>query len=139
MRRSVERTRFRSAANLRHLDSPLSQVAQPPWADLLRWPRRIAHEESLLHLGDDVAGDFKSGRDPVAAIGVQPDNRFGDHRGGVELVGNRDPVLAAKTAFREPATDFAPPGRLVGALALDAPPKPGSTVPLGIVVDADDP
>ena len=85
-----------------------SQPARPPSADLLRRLRRITYEESLLHLGDDLAGDLQLSGDTVEAVRMEPDDRLGDDRRRIELVRNRDPVLAAKAAFREPATDFAP-------------------------------
>src|SRR6202022_2103502 len=74
----------------------------------------------------------------VEAVGVQPDQRLGDHGGRVELVGDRDPVLALETTVGEPAAHLAARARLVGTLALDAPAETGPTMPSGIVVDADD-
>src|SRR4030081_3675894 len=88
------------------LNSPLSRPARPTCDEIL--PRRIADEEALLHLGDNLAGDFPLGRDPVDAVGVEADDRLGDHGGWVELVRDRDPIMAAKASLREPATDFAP-------------------------------
>ena len=75
----------------------------------------------MLHLGDDLAGDVQFGRNPIDAVGVQPDHWFGDDCCGIELVGDRYPVLATKSTFREPATDLPPPGRVMSALTLNAP------------------
>jgi len=75
----------------------------------------------MLHLGNDLAGDFELGADAVDAIGMQPDGGLGDDGSRVELVRNRDPIMAAEAPFREPTAGFAPRGRLMGALALDAP------------------
>ena len=73
----------------------------------------------MLHLGDDLTGDLEFGRDPVEAVAVQPDDRFGDHGGGVELVGDRDPVLALESTFRKPAAELPPKARRMRALATD--------------------
>src|ERR1700730_10676051 len=90
------------------LGSPLSQPARATCAEIFIRPWRIANEKSLLHLGDDLAGGFQLGRNPVATVGMQADARLGNDGGRVQLVRNRDPVVAAEAPFREPATDFAP-------------------------------
>jgi hypothetical protein len=91
----------------------------------------------MLHLGDDLAGDFQLGRDAIDAVGVQPDDRLGDNGRWVELIRNRDPVVAAEATLCEPATDFAPRACLVRALALDAPSQARATVASRVVVHAD--
>src|ERR1700694_2125302 len=120
------------------LGSPLSQPARPTCAERFVWPRWIADEKPMLHLGNDLTGDFQLGHHPVDTGGVQPDDRLGDHGRRVQLVRNRDPVVALEAAFREPATNFAPRCRLVGALALDTPAQTRATPPVRIVIDADE-
>jgi len=72
----------------------------------------------MLHCGDDLTPDVQLGRHPIEAVGVQPDHGLGDHGCRIELVGNRNPVLALEATFREPGPDFPPEARLVGALAV---------------------
>jgi len=48
----------------------------------------------MLHVGNRLAANIQLGRDPVEAVGVQTDQRLGDHSGGITLVGDRDPVVA---------------------------------------------
>src|SRR2546430_1520648 len=138
MPKFVSRTRSRLAPSLRQrLRSLLSQPARPTCDNLVGRPFWFADEKTMLHLGDDLTGDLELGRDPVETVGVQPNDGLGDHGGGVELVGNRDPVLAAKSSLREPATNLAPEARRMGAFALDAPAETRPATPAGIVIDAD--
>src|SRR6266513_280685 len=140
MRSYAGRIAYRLPSSFRQrFSSPLSQAARPNCVDLVRRPWRVAHEKTMLHLGDHLTGDFQLRRHAIEAVGMQPDDGLGDHGGGVELVGNRDPVLAFEATFGEPGAHFPPNARLVGALTLDAPAEPGSTMAPGIVVDADDP
>src|ERR1700730_6742779 len=106
---------------LQRLGSPLSQPARPTCAERFVWPRWIADEKPMLHLGDDLAGDLQLGHHAVDTVRVQPDDRLGDHGRRVQLVRNRDPVVALEAPFREPAAHFAPRGCLVSALAPDTP------------------
>src|ERR1700694_4269429 len=91
------------------LSSPLSQPARPTCAERFVWPRWIADETPMLHLGDDLAGDVQLGHHAVDTVRVQPDDRLGDHGRRVQLVRNRGPVVALEAAFRGPATNLAPP------------------------------
>src|ERR1700737_1577435 len=103
MRRSVNQTACRLASNFhQRLNSPLSQPARATCAEMLSWPRRIADEKTMLHLGDDLAGDFQLGRDAIDAVGVQPDDRLGNNGGWVELIPNRGPTGAPGEKFWEP-------------------------------------
>src|ERR1700730_6062074 len=119
------------------LGSTLSQPARPTCAERFAWPRRIADEKTMLHVGDDLAGDFQLGHHPVDTVRVQPDGRLGDHGRRVQLVRNRNPVVALEAPFGEPATNFAPECRLMGALALDPPAQARPALTSWIVVDAD--
>src|SRR3989442_180078 len=76
-------------------------------------------------------------RGRLAAVGVQTDGGLGDDGRRVQLVRDRDPVMAPKAALREPATDLAPRRRLMRALALDAPAEARPAMTGGIVIDAD--
>src|ERR1700694_3823738 len=93
------------------LNSSLSQPARATSAEIFVGPRGIANEKSLLHLSDSLARNVEFGRHPVDTVRVQPYDRLGNDGSGVQLVRNRDPVVAAKAPFREPATDFAPKRR----------------------------
>src|ERR1700687_6457609 len=96
MRRSVNQTACRLASSFhQRLNSPLSQPPRATCAEIVSCPRRIANEKTMLHLGDDLAGDFQLGRDAIDAVGVQPDDGLGNNGRWVELIRNRDPVVAA--------------------------------------------
>src|ERR1700686_1237574 len=120
------------------LGSPLSQPARPTCAEPFVWPRWIAHEKPMLHLGDDLAGDVQLGHHAVDTVRMQPDDRLGDHGCRVQLVRNRDPFVALEAPFREPAPDFPPECRLVGSLALDTPAQARPTVTRNIIIDTND-
>src|SRR6202022_1100480 len=125
MRRSANQTACRLASNFhQRLNSPLSQPARATCAEMLSWPRRIADEKTMLHLGDDLAGDFQLGRDAIDAVGGQPDDRLGNNGGWVELIRNRDPIVAAEATLCEPATDF-PPRACLGARPRPQRPRQG--------------
>jgi len=85
----------------------LSQPVRATCAEPLT-SRRIADEETMLHLGDGLTGDVQLGRDPIDAIGMQTDGGLCDDGRRVQLVRNCDPIMATKAALREPATDLAP-------------------------------
>src|SRR5438128_11972812 len=140
MPRSVDSMACRLGSSCRRrLGSPLSRPARPTGTDLFRLPWRIADEKTMLHLGDDLAGEFQLGRDPVDTVGVQPDDRLGDHGGRVQLVRNRNPVVAPEAPFPQPAAHLAPPRRLMRTLPLDAPQQARPTMPLRIAGHANDP
>src|ERR1700704_4422991 len=119
------------------LGSPLSQPGRATLAERFMWPRWSADEKTMLHLGDDLAGDFQLGHHAVDTVGVQPDDRLGDHGRRVQLIRNRNPVLALEGPFREPATPFPPRGGCVGPLALDPPAQARPALTSWIVIDAD--
>src|SRR5712692_21866 len=119
------------------LGSPLSQPARPTCAEHFAWPRGIANKKTMLHVGDDLARDFQLGHHAVDTVRVQPDGRLSDHGRRVQLVRNRNPVAALEAPLCEPATNFAPQCRLVGALALDTPAQARPALTSWIVIDAD--
>ena len=62
----------------------------------------------MLHLGDGLTRNVQLGGDPIDAVGMQADGGLRDDGRRVQLVRDRDPIMAAKAALREPATDLAP-------------------------------
>src|SRR5438309_1927036 len=120
------------------LGSPLSQPGRPTFGERFMWPRWSADKKTMLHLGDDLAGDFQLSHHAVDTVGVQPDDRLGDDGRRVQLIRNRNPVVALEAPFREPATHFAPRRGFVGALAVDPPAQARSAPTSWIVIDADD-
>src|SRR5260370_30008653 len=106
------------------LGIPLSQPARPTCAERFTWPRGIANEKTMLHVGADLASYFQLGHHAVDTVRVQADGRLDDHGRRVQLVRNRNPVAALESPLCEPATNFPPHSGLVRALVLHAPAQP---------------
>ena len=62
----------------------------------------------MLHVGDGLTRNLQLGGDPIDAVGMQADGGLGDDSRRVQLVWDRNPIMAAEAALREPATDLAP-------------------------------
>src|SRR3984893_15710506 len=140
MPRSAAPTRFRLASSFRQsLDCLMRPAARLTFAEPLRRAWWVANEKSLLHLGDDLAGYFELCADPVDAVGVQPDDRLSHGDRWIELIRDRDPVLAMESSLCEPAANLAPKARIMRPLALNMPAKAGPAVAGGGIIDADDP
>src|SRR5256714_13471943 len=136
MPRSAGQTRFRLPSSFHQHVRPLSQAARLPCAEPR--PGRVAHEKSLLHPGDDLAGYFQIGAHPVDAVRMQANHGFGNHDRGVELIRDRHPVMPAESSLGEPTADLAPKARVMRPLALDAPAQARATGAPRAVIDAAD-
>ena len=79
------------------------------FADASPAGRQVGDDEVLVHDRQSPAVEIQFGRQPVVAVGMEPDQRLGNQGSRLRLVRNRDPLLTPEAPPCEPDPRRAPP------------------------------